>query len=269
MSRDVRGLRGGWASFQRHAFADPAPDLAAFVSHYWIVDWDLRGQAPYRQPIVPYPNVHLSVVDGRAAVHGVPRRYVVKVLEGAGRVFGVSFRPGCFRPFVLASVSTLTDRSLPAWQVLGRTMPEREIAEAADHADVVAIAEDFLRAGLPARSPTAETVADIVARVAAEPRIMRVDVLARELGTNVRRLQRLFAEYVGVGPKWVIRRYRLHEVTERMASGIAVDWAGLAAELGYADQAHLVRDFTSMVGETPTRYAERFPARPGASLVPG
>jgi AraC-like DNA-binding protein len=74
-------------------------------------------------------------------------------------------------------------------------------------------------------------------------------------------LQRLFAEHVGVGPKWVIRHYRLNEVKRRMAAGTAVDWAGLAAELGYADQAHLTRDFAAMVGEPPTRYAQRYPIR--------
>jgi AraC-like DNA-binding protein len=68
----------------------------------------------------------------------------------------------------------------------------------------------------------------------------------------------LFAEYVGIGPKWVIRRYRLHEVTERLAAGGRVDWAALAADLGYADQAHLVRDFKQMFGEPPTRYAARY-----------
>jgi AraC-like DNA-binding protein len=77
--------------------------------------------------------------------------------------------------------------------------------------------------------------------------------------TGVRRLQRLFADYVGVGPKWVIRRYRLHEITERMAAGGRIDWLRLALQLGYADQAHLSRDFTAIVGETPTRYAQRYP----------
>ena len=78
----------------------------------------------------------------------------------------------------------------------------------------------------------------------------------------MRRLQRLFAEHVGVGPKWVIRRYRLHEVTERMSAGAPIDWAALAADLGYADQAHLTRDFTDLFGEPPTAYARRYPPDP-------
>jgi AraC-like DNA-binding protein len=74
----------------------------------------------------------------------------------------------------------------------------------------------------------------------------------------VRGVQRLFAEYVGIGPKWVIRRYRLHEVTERMAAGGEIDWAALAADLGYADQGHFIRDFKNMFGEPPTWYARRY-----------
>jgi AraC-like DNA-binding protein len=109
--------------------------------------------------------------------------------------------------------------------------------------------EELLRAHRPPPDATAESVADLVERIAGEPELTRVDSVAALYGTSVRGLQRLFAEYVGVGPKWVIRRYRLHEITERLAAGGPVDWAGLAAELGYADQAHLVRDFRSMVGD--------------------
>lgn len=253
--RDIRGLRGGWSSFQRHAFLEPASELAPFVERYWAVTWDLRGQAPYRQVIVPYPNVHLSFVNGVAHVHGVPRRHVVRTLEGLGRVFGVAFRPGCFRPFLKAPVSTITDRSIPAAELWGTEVPEL-----VDDAEVMrGIVEEFLLAILPERDKTSEAVADIVGIVAADPSIRRVDDLARHVDMSVRRLQRLFADYVGVGPKWVIRRYRIHEVTERMSAGEAIDWALLAAELGFADQAHFTRDFTAMVGETPTKYAERYP----------
>ncbi|MEO5873514.1 MAG: helix-turn-helix domain-containing protein, partial [Streptosporangiaceae bacterium] len=66
--------------------------------------------------------------------------------------------------------------------------------------------------------------------------------------------QRLFAEYVGVSPKWVLRRARLQKAATRADRGDTIDWAALAAELGYADQAHLVRDFTATVGLPPARY---------------
>ena len=82
---------------------------------------------------------------------------------------------------------------------------------------MVKLVERFLRRYAPPRDPAAEDVADIVAEIATTPDLTRVDDLAGRRATSVRRLQRLFAEYVGVGPKWVIRRYRLHEVTERMA----------------------------------------------------
>jgi AraC-like DNA-binding protein len=260
--RDAREVRGAWASFQRHAYLDPDADLAPFVSHYWFAAWNLIGQAPYRQLIVPAPHVHLSFLYATPAlVRGVHRRHLFRVLEGEGRVFGVAFRPGCFRPFLGYRVSAITDRSVDARQVFGPDVPECALAEATEEAAMARVVQRFLRAHLPRRDPAADDVAGIVARIAAEPELTRVDTLADTVGTGVRRLQRLFAEHVGVGPKWVIRRYRLSEVTDRLGKGEVIDWTRLAAELGYADQAHFTRDFRAMVGESPTRYAERYPAK--------
>jgi AraC-like DNA-binding protein len=73
-------------------------------------------------------------------------------------------------------------------------------------------------------------------------------------GLGVRTLQRFCAEWVGVGPTWLVRCARLHEAAGRAAVG-PVEWSALAAELGYADQSHLVRDFARVVGEPPARYA--------------
>jgi AraC-like DNA-binding protein len=245
--RDPRELGSAWTKFQRHAFPSPSPDLAGFVERYWVVSWSYTE--PYRQKIVPYPNVHLTFQNGGATVHGVSSGYQIKVLEGDNGVFGVAFHPGCFRPFLRAPVSTITDRSIDAAEVFSQPLP--------DPVDVATV-EAFLRAKLPEPDQKAAQAADIVATIAGKPDITRVDHLASLYDTSVRQLQRLFAEYVGIGPKWVIRRYRLHEVTERLAGGVEIDWAELAAELGYADQAHFVRDFKEMFGESPTWYAERY-----------
>jgi AraC-like DNA-binding protein len=241
MNRDPRELT--WQTFQRHEFTSPAPDLAPWVARYWAVEWDYAE--PYRQLIVPYPNVHLTLHAHGAELHGVSSGHVFQDLSGVGGVFGVAFQPGVFRPFLGRAVSTITDRMVPAATVFQGTPTAEGI-------------EDFLRANLPAPDPKATLAVSIVSHVAAGPEIVRVDALAEEFEMTVRQLQRLFAEHVGVGPKWVIRRYRLHEVTARMADGASIDWAGLAAELGYADQAHFTRDFTAMFGESPTRYASRY-----------
>lgn len=76
-----------------------------------------------------------------------------------------------------------------------------------------------------------------------------------QFAMSTRRMQRLFREYVGVTPKWVIQRYRLIEAAARLAAGRADDLADLALDLGYADQAHFIRDFKRIVGRPPAGYA--------------
>jgi AraC-like DNA-binding protein len=269
------------------ARTQPCAALAPFVDFYWILRWDLRGQPPHEQAILPHPNVNLAFEAHGAGIYGVDRRLFTRVLAGRGMVFGVRFRAGCFRPFWQAPISQLTDRVVPAARLFGagaeRTRQAIMLAggqvpgagnadrsgsgvlgggdgsfaegSAGAGAEMTAYAEALLCAVLPERDPLAERAADLVARITADPALRRVDELSSASGMTVRSLQRLFADYVGASPKWVMRRARLHEAAERADSGELIDWAELAADLGYADQAHLTRDFTDTIGITPTRYA--------------
>ena len=85
--------------------------------------------------------------------------------------------------------------------------------------------------------------------------IARVDDVTARFGIAPRTLQRLFARYVGVSPRWVLRRYRLHEAAAALADDQDRPWAEVAAELGYYDQSHFIRDFTAAIGMTPLAYA--------------
>ena len=102
-----------------------------------------------------------------------------------------------------------------------------------------------------------DQVAGLVGRITEDQALRRVAQLAEVSGLSERKLQRLFSDYVGVSPKWVMRRARLHEAALRIEADGAgsVDWAALAADLGYADQAHLTRDFSATLGVPPSRYA--------------
>ena len=100
----------------RHA---PSEALAPFVDFYWILSWDLRGQPPHVQTILPHPNVNLGFEPSGAAIFGVDRRLFTRSLSGSGQVLGVRFLAGCFRPFWQAPISQLTDRVVPAARLFG------------------------------------------------------------------------------------------------------------------------------------------------------
>ena len=237
----------------------PSDALAPFVDYYWIPRWDLRGKPPYEQTILPHPNVHLVFEASGAGIFGVDRRLFTRSLAGLGLAFGVRFTAGGFRPFWQAPISQLTDRVVPAARLFGpRAEKTRQAimgagafdADAfdADDGRMAGLAEALLHSVLPERDPLAEQAAELVSRITDDPGLRRVDQLSAESGMTARTLQRLFADYVGVSPKWVMRRARLHEAAERADSGEPVDWALLATDLGYADQAHLTRDFTVTIG---------------------
>jgi AraC-like DNA-binding protein len=120
--------------------------------------------------------------------------------------------------------------------------------------------EQFLRGRLPERDENVDLINQIVDRIIADPTIHKVDALADQFHLGKRTLQRLFSQYVGVSPKWVIMRYRLQEAAEQLAGGAVASWPKLALDLGYFDQAHFIKDFKLIVGQTPMEYARNLGA---------
>ncbi|NUU24956.1 MAG: AraC family transcriptional regulator [Streptomycetaceae bacterium] len=237
---------------------EPSEAVARFVANYWIVAWDLRGQEPHESRTLSHPTVHLVFEEPRPAVYGIVRGPFSRTVAELGHVLGIKFHPGGFRPFLGRPVSAIVDQVVPAADLFGPPVlaTQRAVLATREDAEMVRHAEEFLLARLPAPDPVADEVAAMVEAITADPALVRVDAVADLLGVSMRRLQRLFAEYVGASPKWVLRRARLHEAAERAAQGNRIDWSALAAELGYADQAHLTRDFTAAVGAPPAAYAK-------------
>ncbi|MFU8872242.1 DUF6597 domain-containing transcriptional factor [Micromonospora sp. SL4-19] len=235
----------------------PAPALRPYVEHYWLVDWDLTE--PFDQRVVPHPAVNVAFQAQRGGpetgeIAGVDTGLFTVTLHDAGRVSGVQFRPGGFRPFWRRSVAELTGRRHP--------LPAAEPVCPGTDDDRCRRLDDLLTAWGPAPDPLAAEATALVEEIRADRGILRVDDFARRHGVSARRLQRLFLEHVGVGPKWVIRRYRLQEAIEQAAAG-PLDWARVAVDLGYADQAHLVREFTAVAGVSPAAYARSLIANGG------
>ena len=88
-----------------------------------------------------------------------------------------------------------------------------------------------------------ELINQVIDHIIASREIIRVDDVVSQLNISKRTLQRMFRQYVGFSPKWVIKRYRLHEAAKQVAEGGAVNWSKLALDLGYFDQTHFIKDF--------------------------
>lgn len=239
----------------------PPPALAPFVDYLWSVAW--HAPEGHVQEVIPRPAVQLVAerVDGEARllVNGVMRRRFERRLVGDDRAVAVAFTPACFRPFVGVRVSALADRVVPAAELLGSD--DGLVARLLDPAVPVASAAEELGAWLavraPAPHPVATDLAALIERAETDRTLTRAEQLAALAGVGLRTLQRQFGEYVGVGPKWVVQRCRLLDVAAAAHAGGPVDWAALAADFGYADQSHLIRAFTALVGRPPATYAAR------------
>jgi AraC-like DNA-binding protein len=237
----------------------PAPDLALFVERFWIVQWDMRGCDPYLQTTLPHPCVNLVIEPERTGIYGVATQVFSYLLREQGRVFGIKFRPGGFYPFLKRPIVHLTDGAISIRDAFGAdcTALVAAFAAQADAATLIDLSTACVRAHLPAPDATVTHINQIIDTIIADRTITRVDMVARQFGTTPRTLQRLFRQYVGVSPKWVIKRYRLHDAAVHLADGGSLDWPKLAVDLGYFDQAHFINDFKALIGTTPAAYAQQ------------
>jgi AraC-like DNA-binding protein len=255
MPRGMIDPRGSANRIKVWRFA-PSSKLAAFIDHHWIVEWKLAGRQPEQQRALPSPNAHLLICPGETALYGVVRGLQARLLRGDGRAFGLRFRTGGLRPFLDGPVAQLTGTTSPAAMITGEADSQCEalVLGQYTHQNMIGAIEEIIETRLPDVDATVDRVCSIVRMARRPDGPRRAEALADEAGLSLRSLQRLFREYVGVSPKWLLRRYRLQEAAFLLGQGADVSLAPLASELGYFDQAHLARDFRRLFGCAPTQY---------------
>ena len=117
------------------------------------------------------------------------------------------------------------------------------------------VIEDYLRARLLSAPVPSSPVAFAYGKIVESRGTGSVAALAARLSWSRKHLAARFREEVGLTPKAVARIARFNFAMSLSASGHT--WADVAAESGYADQAHLVHEFAELAGETPTAWKIR------------
>jgi AraC-like DNA-binding protein len=240
--------------------AVPSERWQAFLQYHWIVRWECPE--PFDQQVIPQPCVHVSAElfegQSRLLVNGLTREPFIRTLTGTGHVLGAAFKPASFRAVLGADASTVSSRIVPIGDVVGvdDSAAAAEILRAdVTDAEMVAALEAYLDSLDPVADPDADTINALVDAAEHDRSLIRAEQLAELAGVSLRTLQRQFTAYLGIGPKWVVQRFRLLDAAAAAHAGTHTDWAALAAELGFSDQAHLTRAFTSVVGTPPATYA--------------
>jgi AraC-like DNA-binding protein len=243
--------------------APVADALTPFVERYWSVRWDRTGQPPFRSEVLGHPGVNLSVESGSeprfgatmpaVLLHGIVTRRSTIDLVGTGRVTAAKFRPGGW--VALGGRQPARDGAAPLGREVGLdpTALLGAVLHEQDDDARAAVLDAALAPSAP-EPPTAYLELQALLRRMADDRsLVRVDQVADLGAMSVRSLQRLFAGYVGVSPKAVLARHRLQDAAAAIDGGVD-DLAGLAASLGWFDQAHFSRDFRAVSGTTPSAY---------------
>src|SRR5437763_1954612 len=155
----------------------PPADLAPFLDHFWVVEWDLRDQPPFVQRTLPYPCVHVVFDAARSGVFGVPTGAFDYELKAQGKVCGLRFRAGAFRAFLGRPVHTITDQVLPMSAVFpwDDAAAMRTVLDGTGDAAMIDTASRLLRSGLPRPDPEVDTIAAILRTVEGTPGLTQVE----------------------------------------------------------------------------------------------
>ncbi|MGE5292557.1 MAG: helix-turn-helix domain-containing protein [Micromonosporaceae bacterium] len=167
-------------------------------------------------------------------------------------VLTVSFTLGGALPFLRLPLSEIRDQMIELEHIWGRdgAVLRERLCETATPERKMRVVEEVLLAHLapPPRDPAVVFAARALERGA------DVSVVAAALGLLPKQFVRRFRGHVGLTPKLFSRVRRLQRLLRRVHGNGPADWAAVAVEHGYFDQAHLINDFRALTGITPGAY---------------
>ena len=247
-------------------FARFAPDaaLSGVVESYWTLD---VVRPPATVTVLPDGLIDLTfTVGARPAAHVTgalagPERYVHERPVG---LVGVSLQPGAAPAVLGVEVAALPGGWTPLARVIGPVADElaARVAAATPGPSRLALLDTFLAARLRQRDSRSadDRVTGALGAILARAGDVDIGRLARESAASPRHLSRLFDAWIGFGPKRLARIVRVQAALRRLLEEPEANLAAVAAELGFADHAHLAREVRELTGEPPSALARRLRA---------
>jgi AraC-like DNA-binding protein len=258
----------------------PRPELRCHIAFFGY--WEHVGSAVHRSRALPRgaltlvvdlsgsDDVELFAADGLtratnspAVVVGAGRQSYVTGIAPRQTVLTVHFKPAGAAPFLGMPADEVRDRCVAIDALWGRAAIalRARLTDENSAARRIGIAEQFLLSRLTRDAAPHPAVTAALRAVEVNPSL-RVTHLLRLSGLPPKRFASEFRTHVGVAPKTYITVRRLQAALARLAAGGELG-ADIAADLGYFDQSHFVREFRAFTHTTPTEYRDNRSAMPG------
>lgn len=215
----------------------PSEELTDFFEYFWKVSWNVAPGKERTQELLTEPKADLYVERGEegwkiAEIRSALFRYDLK---GQGAVFGLKLKPSMQLYFRENGIQL----PQPDWK-LGFAEQCQTMQSALTSLDL-SLSEEMRR------------VNEMVEFILTHRDLHHVERIHAHFQLEPRTAQRLFKKYLGLSVKWVLNRSRILEALRQSQQG-QLSWSKLALELGYADQAHFIRDFKKNCHCTPAEY---------------
>lgn len=191
-----------------------------------------------------------------AAVVGPMRQAMWLRFQGAIDQVNISFFPGAAGAVTGLSAAELVGRMASPDDVWPRGFRQAVAdLEPLPTAQRIRRLAEMLLARLEPRRDAGPQVREAVRLIHVNRGRVTVRWLAGQVNLSISQLERGFTRHVGVGPKLLARQTRLCALVAEAMTAASPGWASLAATYGYADQAHLAREFRELTGLTPSSFA--------------
>lgn len=252
-------------SHTMHRYA-PVWEFTPLIGRYWFPVWSVHEGHEAVQRVLQYPVCLIVITAEYSRFYGVASGMSSTTLTGNGWAAGLMLTPAAGYHITGRAVDQFTDRHVDLSKTLGSEgteLTDHVRWLMSDHPDVeeshqavIAAYEAALRRFLPI-DEEGYLINEIVEYVERSSAVLRVAQICERFDLPERTLQRLVRRRLGLTPKWLIQRRRLHEATQHLRESGAPA-AQLAFLLGYADQAHFIRDFKKTTSLTPGRFSAQY-----------
>ncbi|MFH5883582.1 helix-turn-helix domain-containing protein [Halalkalibaculum sp. DA3122] len=253
----------------------PIEYLQPYVELFWKGDFNVTRMAEFRQQVVPNGFleliIHLSEqhcdlpYDGNwskspdyTIIGLYTKPYEVRFCELVN-TFGIRFKPeGIYNLFGVPA-SLFSESYDDMEQVLGPSFREycSKMMEASNCDEMLKLTEKYLLNQLERNTSELTYVNYAAEMIRKSEDFNKIEEIPGKVYVSLRQLEREFKNKIGTTPKRYMRIARLNEVHKKLESNQELELTQVAFDCGYADQAHFIRDFKSIMGVNPTLFIKK------------